>query len=81
MRLWRACRLIVCPSRMNLARALLDVGDRAGALESLSDAWETASQTARIHPVAREVFRVLSSLHRRSNPEPLRLSELSGVPG
>ncbi|GAA3165260.1 MULTISPECIES: hypothetical protein [Streptomyces] len=70
----------VAPSRMNLARARLDVGDRDGALESLSDAWEAAPQMARIHPMAMEVFRVLSALHRRSNPELLRLSKLSGIP-
>ncbi|WP_158791473.1 hypothetical protein [Streptomyces sp. NRRL WC-3549] len=70
----------VAPSRMNPARARLDVGDRDGALESLPDAWSAAPQTARIHPMAREVFRVLSSLHRRSDPELLRLSELSGIP-
>ncbi|MFH8403572.1 helix-turn-helix domain-containing protein [Streptomyces sp. NPDC018019] len=69
----------VAPSRMNLARAQLDVGDRDGALESLSAAWDAAPQMARIHPTAREVFRVLSSLHRRSKPELLRLSKLSGI--
>ncbi|MDN5384444.1 helix-turn-helix transcriptional regulator [Streptomyces sp. LB8] len=70
----------VAPSYMNLARARLDVGDRDGSLEALSDAWAAAPQMARIHPMAREVFRVLSSLHRRSNPELLRLSKLSGIP-
>lgn len=69
----------VGPTRMNLARAQLDVGDRDGALESLSAAWDAAPQMARIHPTAREVFRVLSSLHRRSKPELLRLSKLSGI--
>ena len=69
----------VAPSRMNLARAQLDVGDRDGALASLSAAWAAAPQLARIHPMAREVLRVLTSLHRRSNPELLRLSKLSGI--
>ncbi|MFH8749025.1 helix-turn-helix domain-containing protein [Streptomyces rimosus] len=69
----------VGPSKMNVARAQLDVGDRDGALESLSAAWDAAPQMARIHPTAREVFRVLSSLHRRSKPELLRLSKLSGI--
>ncbi|OKH97758.1 hypothetical protein A6A06_31785 [Streptomyces sp. CB02923] len=69
----------VGPARMNLARAQLDVGDRDGALESLGAAWDAAPQMARIHPMAREVFRVLSSLHRRSKPELLRLSRLSGI--
>ncbi|CAM5249289.1 hypothetical protein GCM10010329_08280 [Streptomyces spiroverticillatus] len=70
----------VAPSRMNLARAQLDVGDRDGALASLGAAWAAAPQMARIHPMAREVFRVLTSLHRRSNPELLRLSKLAGIP-
>ncbi|MGW2301124.1 hypothetical protein [Streptomyces sp. NPDC001809] len=34
----------------------------------------------RIHPTAREVFRVLASPHRRSNPELLRLSRIAGMP-
>lgn len=68
------------PSRMDPARARLDVGDREGAPESLPDAWAAAPQTARARPMARKAFRVLSSLHRRSNPGPLRLSELSGIP-
>ncbi|CAL9423742.1 helix-turn-helix domain-containing protein [Streptomyces sp. enrichment culture] len=70
----------VGPSYVNLARARLDVGDREGALTALADACEAAPQLARIHPMAREVFRVLSSLHRRSNPALLRLSKLSGIP-
>ncbi|MFJ5143321.1 helix-turn-helix domain-containing protein [Streptomyces sp. NPDC088707] len=70
----------VAPSRLNVARAHLDVGDREAALTNLSAAWEVAPQMARIHPTAREVLRVLSSLHRRSNPELLRLSNLAGMP-
>ncbi|MER5964937.1 helix-turn-helix transcriptional regulator [Streptomyces sp. NPDC002057] len=70
----------VAPSRLNVARAHLDVGDREAALANLSAAWEAAPQMARIHPTAREVFRVLASLHRRSNPELLRLSRIAGMP-
>ncbi|WP_309051768.1 helix-turn-helix transcriptional regulator [Streptomyces sp.] len=69
----------VAPSRLNVARAHLDVGNREAALASLSAAWEAAPEMARIHPMAREVFRVLASLHRRSNPELLRLSHMSGI--
>ncbi|MEU5426249.1 helix-turn-helix transcriptional regulator [Streptomyces olivoreticuli] len=69
----------VAPTYINAARAQLDIGDRDAALESLSIAWEVAPQFARIHPMGREVFRVVSSLHRRSNPELLRLSKLSGI--
>lgn len=70
----------IAPTRINTARAQLDVGDRDGALENLSVAFDVAPQMARIHPMGREVLRVLASLHRRSNPQLLRLSRLSGMP-
>ncbi|GHA71999.1 hypothetical protein GCM10010372_83650 [Streptomyces tauricus] len=69
----------VAPTRINYARAQLDTGDRDGALQNLSTAFDTAPQMARIHPMGREVFRVLSSLNRRSNPQLERLSRLSGI--
>lgn len=69
----------VAPTRINAARAQLDLGDRDGALESLSLAFDAAPQMARIHPMGREVLRVLVSLHRRANPELKRLSRLSGI--
>lgn len=69
----------IAPTYINVARAQLDTGDRDAALESLSTAWGAAPQMARIHPMGREVFRVLSSLHRRSNAQLLRLSKLSGM--
>ncbi|MGI5398535.1 helix-turn-helix domain-containing protein [Streptomyces sp. CA-135486] len=69
----------VAPTYINTARAQLDVGDRDGALESLGMAFDVAPQMARIHPMGREVFRVVSSLHRRSNSELARLSKLSGI--
>ncbi|MEU0986650.1 helix-turn-helix transcriptional regulator [Streptomyces sp. NPDC005953] len=67
------------PTYINAARAQLDIGDRDGALANLSLAWAVAPQMARIHPMGREVFRVVSSLHRRSNAQILRLSKLSGI--
>jgi hypothetical protein len=69
----------VAPTRINAARAQLDLGDRTGALESLARAFDAAPQMARIHPMGREVLRVLVSLHRRANPELKRLSRLSGI--
>ncbi|WP_413755097.1 hypothetical protein [Streptomyces sp. MMBL 11-3] len=70
----------VTPTRINYARDQLDIGDREGALQNLSSAFDTAPQMARIHPMGREVFRVLSSLNRRSNNHQLeRLSRLSGI--
>lgn len=69
----------ISPTRINIARAQLDVGNRDGALENLGIAWEIAPQIARIHPMGREVFRVVASLHRRSNAKLLELSKLSGI--
>lgn len=69
----------VAPTFISAARAQLDIGDRDGALENLSKAFDVAPQFARIHPMGREVLRVLSSLHRRSNPQLLKLSKLSGI--
>lgn len=69
----------VSPTHINLARAQLDVGDRDAALESLHTAWRVAPQMAPIHPMGREVFRVIASLHRRSNARLLELSKLSGI--
>ncbi|MFE9555440.1 helix-turn-helix domain-containing protein [Streptomyces sp. NPDC006703] len=69
----------IAPTHINYARAQLDLGDRDGALENLTTAWNVAPQMARIHPMGREVFRVLSSLHQRSNPQLLKLSKLSGI--
>ncbi|ANW19354.1 helix-turn-helix domain-containing protein [Streptomyces clavuligerus] len=69
----------VAPTHISMARAQLDMGDRDGALRSLASAWDVAPQLARIHPMGREVFRVLSSLHRRGNPELNRLARMAGM--
>ncbi|WP_370412939.1 helix-turn-helix domain-containing protein [Streptomyces fradiae] len=56
------------PLHMNVARSKLALGDRDGALEELEEAWALAPQMARVHPTAQELLRVLTSLHKRSNP-------------
>ncbi|MEU3603019.1 helix-turn-helix transcriptional regulator [Streptomyces sp. NPDC006798] len=66
-------------TRIDIARAQVDTGDRDGALASLGAAYEAAPQMARLNPMGREVLRVVASLHRRSNPRLLRLAKLSGV--
>ena len=68
----------VSPTHINIARAQLDMGDRDGALDHLTTAWQTAPQMIGIHPMAREVFRVVASLHRRSNSKLVRLSAMAG---
>ncbi|MFC5723815.1 helix-turn-helix domain-containing protein [Streptomyces gamaensis] len=56
------------PMHLDTSRARLALGDRDGALDSLEQAWEVAPQLAKVHPTSQELFRVLVSLHKRSNP-------------
>jgi transcriptional regulator with XRE-family HTH domain len=63
------------------ARAHLDLGDRDGAQNSLVQAWNVAPQKAKVHPMSREVLRVLISLHRRSNPQLITLAKQAGLTG
>ncbi|MEU6996672.1 helix-turn-helix transcriptional regulator [Streptomyces sp. NPDC046465] len=69
----------IAPTRINTARAQLDTGDLDGALTNVCEAFAVAPQMARIHPMGRELLRVLFSLHRRSDPTMRRLSKLSGI--
>ncbi len=64
-----------CPSHIYAARAHLDLGDRDGAQSSLVRAWDIGPQRARVDPMSREVLRVLISLHRRSNPQLVKLAK------
>jgi transcriptional regulator with XRE-family HTH domain len=63
------------------ARAQLDLRDRDGAQSSLVQAWNVAPQKAKVHPISREVLRVLISLHRRSNPQLIKLAKQAGLTG
>ncbi|RKT56491.1 helix-turn-helix protein [Saccharothrix australiensis] len=67
------------PLHLNEARAKLALGDRDGALESLTRAWGSAPQLAKVHPHSQELLRVLISLHRRSNPRLTKLAKSAGV--
>lgn len=69
------------PVHTNTARAQLDLGDRDGAQTSLVKAWDVAPQMAKVHPMSREVLRVLISLHRRSNPQLVQLAQRAGLTG
>lgn len=70
---WRPTRQIPRTRRghhhIDLARARLIQGDRAGALAELQQAKQVAPQQTRHHPMVRETTAVLVSLHRRSNPD------------
>ncbi|MQS07271.1 helix-turn-helix domain-containing protein [Streptomyces alkaliphilus] len=68
------------PLHMNLGRSHLALGDRDAALASLEEAWAVAPEMARVHPTSQELMRVLTSLHRRSNPRLTRLAKRAGVP-
>ncbi|MCP9211760.1 helix-turn-helix domain-containing protein [Streptomyces sp. NEAU-Y11] len=70
----------VGPLHMNISRSKLALGDRDGALESLEAAWDIAPEMARVHPTSQELMRVLTSLHRRSNPRLTKLAKRAGVP-
>lgn len=67
------------PLYMNLGRSQLALGDRDGALESLEEAWDVAPEMASVHPTSQELMRVLTSLHRRSNPRLTRLARRAGI--
>jgi transcriptional regulator with XRE-family HTH domain len=69
------------PVHINTARAQLDLGDRDGAQTSLVQAWNVAPQMVKIHPMSREVLRVLIALHRRSNPQLVKLAQQAGLTG
>ncbi|MET8827741.1 helix-turn-helix domain-containing protein [Streptomyces sp. NPDC004610] len=69
----------VGPLHMNISRSKLALGDRDGALASLEEAWEVAPEMAGVHPTSQELIRVLTSLHRRSNPRLTRLAKRAGV--
>ncbi|WP_247695761.1 hypothetical protein [Streptomyces sp. B93] len=65
---------------MNISRSHLALGDRDAAPESLEAAWEVAPEMARVPPTSHLLMRVLTSLHRRSNPRLTRLAKRAGVP-
>lgn len=67
------------PLHLNVARAKLVLRDRDGALNSLVDAWDAAPQMARVHPTSQELLRVLTSLHKRSNPTLTKLARRARV--
>lgn len=67
------------PLHMNVARAKLALHDRDGALQSLVEAWDAAPQMAKVHPTSQELLRVLTSLHKRSNPTLLKLARRARI--
>ncbi|MFG2114012.1 helix-turn-helix domain-containing protein [Streptomyces sp. NPDC048718] len=64
---------------IDTARARLDLNDIRGAEAALKRAHEVAPQMAEVHPMAREVLRVLFILHQRSRPDLINLAKRSGL--
>ncbi|MCS0638958.1 helix-turn-helix transcriptional regulator [Streptomyces sp. LP05-1] len=64
---------------IDLARARLATRDLPGAEEALRHAFRVAPQMAEVHPMSREVLRVLFVLHQRSRPELLTLARRTGL--
>jgi transcriptional regulator with XRE-family HTH domain len=72
------------PSRVgrlaiDTARARLALKDLYGAEDALKEAFRIAPQMAEIHPMAREVLRVLWTMHQRSRPDLLAMAKRAGL--
>ncbi|RLV08991.1 transcriptional regulator [Streptomyces griseocarneus] len=67
------------PLHMNIARSKLALNDREGALDELEKAWSLAPQMARVHPTSQELLRVLTMMHKRSNPRLTRLARKANI--
>lgn len=61
------------------ARAALAIHDLAGAERWLKRAFQIAPQMSEIHPMSREVLRVLFVLHQRSRPDLLAMAKRTGL--
>lgn len=64
---------------IDIARARLDTKDLAGAEEALEKAFAVAPQMTEVHPMAREVVRVLFVLHQRARPTLMTMARKSGL--
>ncbi|RLV10376.1 hypothetical protein CTZ27_03980 [Streptomyces griseocarneus] len=72
------------PSRIgrlciDAARARLAINDLRGAEEAMHAAFRISPQMAEVHPMGREVLRVLVILHQRSKPELMAMAKRSGL--
>jgi transcriptional regulator with XRE-family HTH domain/Tfp pilus assembly protein PilF len=72
------------PSRLgrmyiDIARARLDMKDYSGTEEALEKAFAIAPQMAEVHPMSREVIRVLFVLHQRARPKLMTMAKRTGL--
>ncbi|MGV9877909.1 helix-turn-helix domain-containing protein [Streptomyces sp. NPDC003006] len=72
----RLGRLYIDAARASLAR-----NDLQGAEEALKEAFRVAPQMAEVHPMSREVLRVLFILHQRSRPDLIAMAKRTGLVG
>jgi transcriptional regulator with XRE-family HTH domain len=64
---------------IDVARARLATKDLTGAEEALKAAFSIAPQMTQIHPMSREVIRVLFVLHQRSRPDLMAMAKRAGL--
>ncbi|MFJ2817175.1 helix-turn-helix domain-containing protein [Streptomyces sp. NPDC087294] len=64
---------------IDIARARLDTRDYSGAEEALDKAFAVSPQMTEVHPMAREVIRVLFVLHQRTRPALMTMAKRTGL--
>lgn len=64
---------------IDVARARLAVGDVAGSEESLKRAFKVAPEMTEVHPMSREVLRVLFVMHQRTRPDLMQMAKRVGL--
>ncbi|MGC9544045.1 helix-turn-helix domain-containing protein [Streptomyces sp. UG1] len=64
---------------IDLARARLATKDLEGSEEALKRAFQVSPQMAEIHPMSREVLRVLFVMHQRSRPDLMQMAKRTGL--
>lgn len=64
---------------IDVARARLAIRDYNGAEEALKAAFDVAPQMTEIHPMSREVLRVLFVMHQRTRPDLLTMAKQTGL--
>ncbi|MFJ6569922.1 helix-turn-helix domain-containing protein [Streptomyces sp. NPDC091292] len=72
------------PSRIgrlhiDVARARLAIGDVTGAEDSLKAAFKVAPEMSELHPMCREVVRVLFVMHQRTRPDLMTMARRVGL--
>lgn len=64
---------------IDLSRARLATKDLDGAEDALKRAFTVSPQMAEIHPMSREVLRVLFVMHQRTRPDLLQMAKRTGL--